>query len=589
MTRIFSLIMLWLIATLVLSPWSAPATAQGIAPAALFRAEELDQLVAPIALYPDSLLAQVLMASTYPLEIVSAARWVKANPKLKDKALDDALQTQTWDPSVKSPTVFPEVLTMMNEKLDWTQKLGDAFLAQQTDVMQAVQRLRSEAQAQGNLKTTKEQKVIVEPMPVSQTPREQGVVVEQPAASQTTIIRIEPANPQVVYVPTYNPTVVYGAWPYPAYPPYAYYPPGYVAATSLFSFGVGVAVGSALWGNCNWGHGDVDINVNNYNNFNRTAITSGTWEHNVEHRKGVQYRDSVSQQKFNRTMSTGGDAREAFRGRAESGRQQLAHGGAEGVRRDLERANVGAERRDRPHERQIADRQERERVVREYEESHSLAMTGEAKAVLQVGKDDWPMPIPLVKEDAGWRFDTPAGKEEILNRRIGRNELAAIVVCRAYVDAQREYYLRNTGRDALHQYAQKFLSTKSKNDGLYWVTKDSEEPSPLGPLIARAQGRGYVKAKDVQGKPLPYYGYYYRILKSQGADAPGGAYDYVVRGKMIGGFALVAYPANWGNSGVMTFIVNHDGIVYQKDLGPDTAAAARAITRFDPDSTWTRL
>jgi hypothetical protein len=237
----------------------------------------------------------------------------------------------------------------------------------------------------------------------------------------------------------------------------------------------------------------------------------------------------------------------------------------------------------------VADRQERERVVREYEEVHSLAKSGETKAVLQVGKDDWPMPIPLVKEDGSWRFDTHAGKEEILNRRIGRNELAAIEVCRAYVDAQREYYLRNPEHEALHQYAQKFLSTKGKRDGLYWTTKDSEEPSPLGPLIARAQGRGYVKAKDVQGKPLPYYGYYYRILKSQGADAPGGAYDYVVRGKMIGGFALVAYPATWGNSGVMTFIVNHDGVVYQKDLGPDTAAVARAITRFDPDSTWTHL
>jgi hypothetical protein len=287
MTRILSLMMLWLLTPLVLLPWSAPATAQGSAPAALFRAEELDQLVAPIALYPDSLLAQVLMASTYPLEVVSTARWVKANPKLKDQALDDALQTQTWDPSVKSLAVFPEVLTMMNEKLDWTQKLGDAFLEQHTDVMQAVQRLRSKAQAQGNLKSTQEQKVIVQPTPVSQTTQEQGVMVEQPAASQTTIIRIELTNPQVVYVPTYNPTVVYGAWPYPAYPPYAYYPPGYVAATSLFSFGVGVAVGSALWGNCNWGRGDVNINVNNYNNFNRTNITSGTWEHNVDHRKGV--------------------------------------------------------------------------------------------------------------------------------------------------------------------------------------------------------------------------------------------------------------------------------------------------------------
>jgi hypothetical protein len=237
----------------------------------------------------------------------------------------------------------------------------------------------------------------------------------------------------------------------------------------------------------------------------------------------------------------------------------------------------------------VADRREREQVVRDYEESHSLAMSGETKAVLQIGKDDWPMPIPLVKENDGWRFDTHAGKEEILNRRIGRNELAAIEVCRAYVDAQREYYLRNPGREALHQYAQKFLSTKGKRDGLYWRTRDGEEPSPLGPLIARAQGRGYVKAKDPQGKPLPYYGYYYRILKAQGADAPSGAYDYVVRGKMIGGFALVAYPANWGNSGVMTFIVNHDGVVYQKDLGPNTAALARIMTRFDPDSTWTRL
>jgi uncharacterized protein DUF3300 len=154
----------------------------------------------------------------------------------------------------------------------------------------------------------------------------------------------EAANPQVVYIPTYNPTAVYGAWPYPAYPPYADYPPGYVAATSLFPFGVGVAVGSALWGNCNWGRGDVDINVNNYNNFNKTNITNAKWEHHVEHRKGVQYRDSATQQKFNRTTRTGGDAREAFRGRAERGRQELAHGGAEGVRRDLEQARSGAKR-----------------------------------------------------------------------------------------------------------------------------------------------------------------------------------------------------------------------------------------------------
>jgi hypothetical protein len=246
MTRVSRITKFWLCATLVMSLWSSLAAAQGHASAAIFRPEEIEQLVAPVALYPDSLLAQVFMASTYPPEVVEAARWAKANPNLKDQALEDALQTQTWDPSVKSLTAFPEVLTMMNEKLDWTQKLGDAFLAQQQDVMNAVQRLRAKAQAQGNLKTTQEQKVIVEQPAVRQTTQEQGVVVEQPVASQATVIRIEPANPQVVYVPTYNPTVVYGAWPYPAYPPYAYYPPGFVAATSIFSFGVGVAVGSAL-------------------------------------------------------------------------------------------------------------------------------------------------------------------------------------------------------------------------------------------------------------------------------------------------------------------------------------------------------
>jgi hypothetical protein len=211
---------------------SPPIAVQGSPPAALFRTEELEQLVAPIALYPDALLAHILMAPTYPLEIVSAERWVKANPNLKDQALEDALQTQTWEPSVKSLAAFPQVLTMMNDKFDWTQKRGDAFLAQQKDVMDAVQRLRTKTQVQGHLQSMPEQKVIV----------------EQPAGSQTTVVKIEPANPQVVYVPTYNPTVVYGAWPYPAYPPYYYYPPGYVAETSIFSFGVGMAVGSALWG-----------------------------------------------------------------------------------------------------------------------------------------------------------------------------------------------------------------------------------------------------------------------------------------------------------------------------------------------------
>jgi hypothetical protein len=184
-------------------PWPLRLDAQGTG--AVFKTEEIEQLVAPIALYPDELVSQILMASTYPLEVVQADRWAKANKTLKGDALTKALEAQSWDPSVKSLVNFPQVLAMMSEKLDVTQKLGDAFLAQQKDVMDAIQRLRAKAQAQGNLKTTKEQTVIV----------------EQPAA-QTTVIKIEPANPQVVYVPTYNPTVVYGAWPYPAYPPYTY-------------------------------------------------------------------------------------------------------------------------------------------------------------------------------------------------------------------------------------------------------------------------------------------------------------------------------------------------------------------------------
>jgi hypothetical protein len=268
-----------------------------------FSQQQLDQLLAPIALYPDSLLAQVLMASTYPLDIVAAERWVKANPNLKDKALEDALQNQSWDPSVKSLAVFPQVLAMMSEKLDWTQQLGDAFLAQEQDVMATAQALRAKAVEQGSLKDSKEQKVITE------------------KTETTTIIKIEPSNPEVVYVPTYNPTVVYGSWWYPAYPPYYYYPPGYVAGGALLGFTAGVIVGGALWGNCNWGHGDVNVNVNRYNNFNRANISNGNWQHNADRRGAVPYKDKGVAQKYNRGGSPGAQARDSYRGRSDMGAQ----------------------------------------------------------------------------------------------------------------------------------------------------------------------------------------------------------------------------------------------------------------------------
>lgn len=276
--------------------------------------EQLEQLVAPIALYPDSLVAQVLMASTYPLEVVEAARWVKSQPDLEGTALQDALEKESWDPSVKSLAAFPQTLEMMNDKLDWTTQLGNAFLAQQADVMNAVQILRERAKAQGNLESNDQQTVKVE---------------NTPTGNQSQTIIIEPANPQVVYVPTYNPTVVYGAWPYPAYRPFYWYPPGYAFVGSAISFGVGLAVGSALWGGCNWGRSDVNINVNRYNSFNRTNIRSSTWEHNSYHRRGVGYRDQRTREKYGGRNARDQQARDSFRGRAERGRDQIARGDAD--------------------------------------------------------------------------------------------------------------------------------------------------------------------------------------------------------------------------------------------------------------------
>lgn len=303
------------------SPSQSPAPSSSPAPSTkTFSQQELEQLLAPVALYPDALLAQVLMASTYPLEIVEAERWVKANPKLKDQALQDALQQQSWDPSVKSLTVVPQVLTMMSEKIDWTQKLGDAFLAQQKDVMATAQKLRSKAVAEGTLKDSKEQKIVTE------------------TTDSTTVIKIEPTNPEVVYVPTYNPTVVYGAWPYPAYPPYYYYPPGYVAGGMFFSFTAGAIVGGALWGDCNWGRGDVNVNVNKYNNFNRTNISNANWSHRAEHRGAVPYRDKAVAQQYGQRQATNAASRDQFRGRAEAGQSAIQRGD---VSRDFGGSSAG--------------------------------------------------------------------------------------------------------------------------------------------------------------------------------------------------------------------------------------------------------
>ena len=241
----------------------------------------------------------------------------------------------------------------------------------------------------------------------------------------------------------------------------------------------------------------------------------------------------------------------------------------------------------------VLDDEERARFREAYDQAHRLVLEKEDRVALHVGKEDWPVPIPIVKEGNLWRFDTDEGKEEILNRRIGRNELSVIQACLAYVDAQREYATKDRDKDGVLEYAQRFASSPGKKDGLFWEAKQGERPSPLGPLVAQAVVEGYKKGeegKQAQGQTLvPYHGYYYKILKAQGKNAPGGAYDYVVKGKMIGGFALVAWPAKYGASGIMTFMVNHDGVVYEKDLGPQTASIASPTARFDPDHTWKKV
>lgn len=288
----------------------APVQAQSAVStrASVAQAGELQQLAAPIALYPDALLSQVLMASTYPLEVVEAARWRQAHPDLQGDALEAALQHQDWDPSVKSLVAFPNVLDMMNDRISWTTRLGDVFLTQQNALMDQVQELRSRAQAAGNLQSSPEQTVTV-----------------TPASTGSTLIRIEPARPEVVFVPVYNPTVVYGPWLYPAYQPFYWYPPSHVAAGTVFSFGVGLFIGHALWGGYDWHAHRVHVtNVYNYNSFNRTRLRHVHWRHDPYHRRNVAYRNPGRAHPIHHGHPASHfAARESYRTRADALRREL--------------------------------------------------------------------------------------------------------------------------------------------------------------------------------------------------------------------------------------------------------------------------
>jgi len=235
----------------------------------------------------------------------------------------------------------------------------------------------------------------------------------------------------------------------------------------------------------------------------------------------------------------------------------------------------------------VQDRADRKWFLEAYEEKNSLQKESYDKAVLLVGKEDWPFPFPLMKKNSVWVFDSKAGAEELINRRIGRNELRVMEAIDAYVAAQREFAGEDREGRGTHTYATRFMSTPGNKDGLYWEAKEGEKESPLGPLVARAAKEGYVRRTNIK-RPSPFHGYYFRILTAQGEAAPGGAYDYLVKGNMILGFGLIAYPAKYGSSGIMTFIVNQEGVIYQKDLGRNTKKSAAAIQKYDPDRTWGR-
>ena len=235
-----------------------------------------------------------------------------------------------------------------------------------------------------------------------------------------------------------------------------------------------------------------------------------------------------------------------------------------------------------------ADAANRQKFITNYEARHKLTEVNPGHDVLDVGADDWPLPIPLVQVKGRWQFDSRSGAQEIVNRRIGRNEIAAIRVALTFVEAQRAYFDQSKQAGSPGEYAERLMSTPGHHDGLYWPAGANEPESPFGPLVAQAVEEGY-PGDIVSGRQIPYQGYFFRVLKAQGADAPGGARNYIENGRMTGGFALIAWPAIFGSSGVMTFLVNQDGVVFQKDLGTGTAAAAAAMASFDPDLTWARV
>lgn len=619
-------------------------------------AAQLDDLVAPLALYPDPLLSQVLVASTYPLEIIEAAQWLQRNPSLTGTALTAAAQQQNWDPSVQALVVFPDLLRRLSEDVTWLVNIGNAFLSQEADVMDAVQRMRAKAQQSARLTSNAQQTVT--------TTTDTG----------QTVITIAPAQPNIIYVPVYDPVWVWGPyvwWPYPRW----HYPPPGIGVVVIFgppviitNFLPGPWFGWSAWGwYPAWGTHVVmfdTVFVHRYN-FNplRVATIGGPeiWRHDAFHRQGIPYPNRLLTEQYRAGARENLRPRVPFEARPAPptfpqqhdriGSRQIpvtppnrnhgAFGGIESggaAQRHIERGNSSLGARPNPGQapshgappahgrhtgvfqnmslvefvREVpvgfpnpdealqaivqaaaendttallrlfgpgsedivqsgdavedtAMRAEFVRLAREKISIHIDATNGN-KANATIGNQEWPFPIPLIRINGSWQFDLARGRAAIIAHRIGENESDTIEVCRGFVEAEFDYAAET------HDGASIFTYTQSMAAGLVpkrladaTVTTGDEKPT------------------------ASYHGYYFRILKAQGPNARGGAFEYVVDGKMIGGFALIAWPAEYGISGIKTFLVNHDGVVYEKDFGPNTSSVVSRILRFDPDHSWQQV
>jgi hypothetical protein len=544
---------------------------------------ELDRLVARAALYPDPLLARILAASTYPLEVVAVHRWLARHRGLKRQSLVAAAADQDWDPAVRGLILFPATLQLMDRNFKWTAALGNVFLAQPEDVMIAIQRVRKRAMDAGTLRSTAQYRVEEHPVDGGMA------VVIQPIARRATdwscswgrwpALRTSSATwSHDAYhrqgVPYWTVAVAerYGRAP---------------AASTPYGLAAAIAVsrGSASRA-IDGGAQPAPIPRGTYTNPRPTAFHLGGARTQVNSERGsgslTEARTfilAVGLPDFPRaagqtSFATAADAAQALLTAAEADdRAALSALFGPGAR-DL--LTSGDPVRDRDRQRQFVERAKKRMSVEAAEEDSK-------RATILIGPTASAFAVPLVNTGGRWRFDAQAGQKELRVRRIGANELDAIALCSAFVSAQNQYAVRDRDRSRVNQYARRFASAPGKKNGLYWDGSGEDPSDRIAELVKQAAAEGYDPAGAM---PVPYHGYYFRILTAQGPNAAGGPKNYLTHNLLIGGFGLMAWPSEYGVSGLKSFMVNQKGSIYEKDLGPQTRQSAQVLQMFNPDQTW---